>query len=67
MSTDELMAGIQQIMSNQADNLSNRQRGMFIDIRQAFGLQEYLRNIESTLAPMQVEKQPAATDTAQPK
>jgi hypothetical protein len=40
---------------------------MFIDIRQAFGLQEYLRNIESTLAPMQVEKQPAATDTAQPK
>ena len=67
MSTEELMAGIQQIMSNQADNLSNRQRGMFIDIRQAFGLQEYLRNIESTLAPMQLEKQPAATDTAQPK
>lgn len=67
MSTEELMAGIQQIMSNQADNLSNRQRGMFIDIRQAFGLQEYLRNIESTLAPMQVEKQPAATDTAEPK
>jgi hypothetical protein len=67
MSTEELMTGIQQIMSNQADNLSNRQRGMFIDIRQAFGLQEYLRNIESSFAPMQVEKQAATTDTAKPE
>ena len=63
MSTEELMTGIQQIMSNQADNLSNRQRGMFIDIRQAFGLQEYLRNIETSFAPIQVEKQTATQDT----
>jgi hypothetical protein len=40
---------------------------MFIDIRQAFGLQEYLRNIESSFAPMQVEKQAATTDTAKPE
>jgi hypothetical protein len=67
MSTDELMTGIQQIMSNQADNLSNRQRGMFIDIRQAFGLQQYLQSIEASFAPIQVEKQPSVTDTAKPR
>lgn len=67
MSTEELMMGVQQIMANQADNLSNRQRGMFIDIRQAFGLQQYLQGIESTFAPAQTEKQPAVTDTAKPR
>jgi hypothetical protein len=67
MSTEELMTGIQQIMSNQADNLSNRQRGMFIDIRQAFGLQQYLQSIEASVAPIQVENQPATIDTAKPR
>jgi hypothetical protein len=46
MSVQELMMAIQDIMTGKADNLSNRQRGMFIDIRQSFALQEYLNNME---------------------
>jgi hypothetical protein len=34
-------------MTNRADNLSNRQRGLFLDIRQALALQEYLRNLDN--------------------
>jgi hypothetical protein len=47
MSVPELTQAIQDIMANRADNLSNRQKSMFIDIRQALGLQEYLRNLEA--------------------
>jgi hypothetical protein len=47
MSVQELMMAIQDIMTGKADNLSNRQRGMFIDIRQSFALQEYLKNMET--------------------
>jgi hypothetical protein len=57
MSVPELMQAIQDIMSNKADNLSNRQKSMFIDIRQAFVLQEYLRNMETIFKPGQ---QPSA-------
>jgi hypothetical protein len=51
MSSQELMQAIQDIMTNRGDNLSNRQKGLFMDIRQAFALQEYLRNMESIYKP----------------
>ena len=47
MSVNELYQAIQDIMSNKADNLSNRQKNLFIDMRQAYALQEYLKNMES--------------------
>jgi hypothetical protein len=47
MSVNELYQAIQDIMSNKADNLSNRQKALFIDMRQAYALQEYLKNMES--------------------
>jgi hypothetical protein len=47
MSVNELYQAIQDIMSNKADNLSNRQKSLFIDMRQAYALQEYLKNMES--------------------
>ncbi len=46
MSIPELSQAVQDIMTNRADNLSNKQKSMFIDIRQAFALQEYLGNLE---------------------
>lgn len=47
MSIPELTRAVQDILTNKADNLSNRQKSLFIDIRQALGLQEYLKNLES--------------------
>jgi hypothetical protein len=47
MSVPELYQAIQDIMTNKADNLSNRQKNLFIDMRQAYALQEYLKNMES--------------------
>jgi hypothetical protein len=47
MSVPELYQAIQDIMSNKADNLSNRQKNLFIDMRQAYALQEYLKNMEN--------------------
>jgi hypothetical protein len=35
-------------MEGKGDNLNNRQKSMFQEIRMAFGLQEYLDNIERT-------------------
>ena len=47
MSVPELQQAVQDILSNKADNLSNEQRQIFIEIRQAIIIQEYLRNIEA--------------------
>lgn len=47
MSQPQLMQAVMDIMQNKADNLSDRQKSLFLDIRQAFALQEYLRSIES--------------------
>lgn len=48
MSTMELRQAVQELLENKGDNLSNRQKGVFQEIRMAFGLQEYLDNIERT-------------------
>ncbi|MEY2834669.1 MAG: hypothetical protein RLZZ557_331 [Bacteroidota bacterium] len=47
MSVPELIQGVQDIMSNKADNLSNEQRQMFLEIRQAIIIQEYMRGLEA--------------------
>jgi len=47
MSVAELAQGVQDIMSNKADNLSNEQRQMFLEIRQAIIIQEYMRGLEA--------------------
>jgi hypothetical protein len=47
MSTQQMTQAVQDVMTNRADNLSNRQRGLFLDIRQALALQEYLRNLDN--------------------
>lgn len=47
MSTAELNQAVQDILSNKADNLSNEQRLLFMEIRQAAILMEYLRGIEA--------------------
>lgn len=46
MSVQEMRQATQDILENKADNLSNRQKGVFQEMRVAFGLQEYLDNIE---------------------
>jgi len=48
MSVPELRQATQMILENKGDNLNNRQRGVFQEIRVAFGLQEYLDNMERT-------------------
>jgi len=47
MSIAELNQAVQDLMANKADNLNNDQRQMFMEIRQAFILQEYLRGLEA--------------------
>ena len=47
MSIQELNQAVQDLMANKADNLNNDQRGMFMEIRQAFILLEYLRGLEA--------------------
>jgi hypothetical protein len=47
MSVAELLQAVQDLLSNKADNLSNEQRQIFIEIRQAIIIQEYLRNLET--------------------
>jgi carbonic anhydrase len=47
MSVPELAQGVQDIMANKADNLSNEQRQMFLEIRQAIIIQEYMRGLEA--------------------
>lgn len=47
MSVTELQQAVQDILSNKADNLSNDQRLMFMEIRQAIIIQEYVRGLEA--------------------
>ena len=47
MSVAELQQAVQDLMANKADNLSNNQRQMFMEIRQAVMLVEYMRGLES--------------------
>lgn len=47
MSIPEMNQAVQDLMSNKADNLNNDQRGMFMEIRQALILLEYLRGLEA--------------------
>jgi hypothetical protein len=47
MSQPQLLQAVMDIMQNRGDNLSDRQKGLFVDIRQALALQEYLRNMEA--------------------
>lgn len=47
MSVAELTQGVQDIMANKADNLTNNQRQMFMEIRQALLLMDYARGIET--------------------
>jgi hypothetical protein len=54
MSVPELRQSVGEILENKGDNLNNRQKGMFQEIRMAFGLQDYLDNMErsnKTTAP----------------
>jgi hypothetical protein len=60
MSSQQLMQAVQDVLTNRGDNLSNRQRGLFIDIRQALALQEYLRTVENQF------KAPAETSIETP-
>jgi hypothetical protein len=46
MSLPEMRQAVQDIMENKADNLSDRQKSMFQEMRMAFGLKDYLDNIE---------------------
>jgi hypothetical protein len=46
MSVPEMRQAVQDIMENKADNLSNKQKGVFQEMRMAFGLKDYLDNIE---------------------
>jgi hypothetical protein len=46
MSVPEMRQAVQDILENKADNLSNRQKGVFQEMRMAFGLKDYLDNIE---------------------
>ncbi|MFZ9661507.1 MAG: hypothetical protein ACO29O_06470, partial [Chitinophagaceae bacterium] len=48
MSSNELANAIQEILDNKGDNLNNRQKGVFMEMRNAFGFREYLNNIERT-------------------
>ena len=47
MSVPELQQAVQDLMANKADNLSNNQRQMFMEIRQAVLLMDYVRSLEA--------------------
>lgn len=46
MSVAELTQAVSDIMSNKADSLTNDQRQMFMEIRQALIIQDYIRRLE---------------------
>ncbi len=46
MSAPEMSQAVQDLLTNKADNLTNSQKNMFNEIRQAFGLNEGIRNLE---------------------
>jgi len=47
MSVAELQQAVQDLLANKADNLSNNQRQMFQEIRQAVLLLDYIRGLEA--------------------
>ena len=47
MGVAELQQAVQDLLANKADNLSNNQRQMFQEIRQAVLLLEYIRSLEA--------------------
>jgi hypothetical protein len=47
MSIAEMNQAVQDLMANKADNLNNDQRQMFMEIRQALILLDYLRGLEA--------------------
>jgi hypothetical protein len=46
MSVNELMQATQELIVNKGDNLTNSQKNMFTEIRQAIALNEAMRNLE---------------------
>ena len=46
MSVSELLQATQELLMNKGDNLTNAQKNMFTEIRQAIALNEALRNLE---------------------
>lgn len=50
MSVGELTQAVQDIMANKGDALSNEQRQMFLEIRQAIMLLDYIRGMEASNA-----------------
>jgi hypothetical protein len=63
MSTEQLLSAVQEVLAGQGDNLSNRQRGLFIEIRQALALQEYLKGVKSQFGAAAAPPATGATDT----
>lgn len=47
MSVAELQQAVQDLLANKADNFSNDQRQMFLEIRQAVIIQEYIRSLQA--------------------
>ncbi len=48
MTVPEMTQAVQDLMANKADNLANSQKNLFMDIRQAIMLLDYVRGLEAT-------------------
>jgi hypothetical protein len=48
MTVAEMTQAVQDLMANKADNLANSQKNLFMDIRQALMLLDYVRGLEAT-------------------
>jgi hypothetical protein len=59
MSTLELRRGVQEIMESKGDNLTNRQKNMFSEVRVALGLKDYLDNMERMYQTTPTTENPA--------
>jgi hypothetical protein len=59
MSALELRKGVQDIMESKGDNLTNRQKNMFSEIRVALGLKDYLDNMERMYQTAPTTENPA--------
>ncbi|MFN5915059.1 MAG: hypothetical protein ACK43J_11760, partial [Chitinophagaceae bacterium] len=47
MSVADLQQAVQDLLANKADNFTNEQRQMFLEIRQAIIIQEYIRSLQA--------------------
>jgi len=47
MSVADLQQAVQDLLANKADNFTNEQRQMFLEIRQAIIIQEYIRGLQA--------------------